>query len=174
MKELLNLSNAITFLRGPLALLFLVESQMVRLIAIFLAMVTDFADGYIARRFKFTSRVGAVFDPLMDKFFVLMVLGIFFFEGRIALWQACAMISRDFYLCIFGVYLQVTDQWKEYRCRAIRWGKVITTLQFCVLIALTFNITLPTLLYPLFILLGSLAFIELFQMIRQSRSKHAA
>jgi len=148
------------------------ESQTARLIAIFLAMVTDFADGFIARRYQLTSRMGAVFDPLMDKFFVLMALGIFFTEGRIALWQALAMISRDFYLCIFGVYLQITNQWKEYRCRAIMWGKIITTLQFCVLIALTFNATLPTLLYPLFILLGSLAFIELFQMIRQSRSRH--
>ncbi len=174
MKNRLNYSNMITFLRGPLALLFLMESQTARLIAIFLAMVTDVADGYIARRYQFSSRFGAVFDPLMDKLFVLMALSIFFFEGRIDLWQAMAMISRDFYLCIFGIYLQVTDQWKEYRCRAIRWGKVITTLQFCALIALTLNATLPTVLYTLFILLGSLAFIELFQMIRQSRSKHAA
>jgi len=171
-REVFTISNALSVMRAPLAALLFIQNVKVRALALFLAMVTDASDGYIARRFGKTTRLGAVLDPLMDKLFVLTALSIYLYEGKLVIWQALAMISRDFYLCVFGIYLRVTDQWKDYRCRAVTWGKIITTLQFLILIALTFNMTIPSILFPTFILLGLLAFIELFQVIRTSRSKN--
>ncbi|MEX0961679.1 MAG: CDP-alcohol phosphatidyltransferase family protein [Simkaniaceae bacterium] len=171
MNQVLTLSNGLSLLRGPLALLLFVQNVKIRILSLFLAMLTDALDGFLARRFRATTRVGAVLDPLMDKLFVLIALSIYLVDGKLVLWQALAMISRDFFLCLFGLYLRLTNQWKDYRCRAILWGKVITALQFFVLIALTLNVNLPSLLFSLFILLGLLAFIELFQVIRSSRQK---
>ncbi len=160
---MLSLSNSLSFLRAPLAFLFLVENTTFRIVAILLAMFTDSIDGYLARKRQAVTRFGAILDPAMDKFFVLFTLSILFTEGKLELWQGCSMISRDFFLCLFGIYLSLSGHWESYKCTAIRWGKVTTALQFIVLIGLTLGIEFPSYLYCIFILFGMLAFIELWQ-----------
>lgn len=161
---MLSLSNSLSFLRAPLAFLFLVENTTFRIIAILLAMFTDSIDGYLARRRKSVTRFGAILDPAMDKFFVFFALTVLFYEGRLELWQSCAMISRDFFLCLFGLYLSISGDWQNYQFTSIRWGKVTTALQFLVLVGLTLGIRFKYYLYGIFILFGLLAFIELCQL----------
>lgn len=158
-----NISNILTFLRAPLAFLFLIDRVGVRLIALILAMLTDYMDGYVARKTKTTSQFGAKFDPLMDKFFVFFVLGVLLFEHKIQLWQALAMITRDFFLCVLALYLSLCHLWSKNKYGSIRWGKISTTLQFLVLIGLTVGLSFPSPLYILFILTGSLAFVQLIK-----------
>jgi len=160
---MLNLSNSLSLLRAPLAFLFLIESPTVRLIAILLAMITDSIDGYVARKWKTTTRFGAVLDPAMDKFFVVFCLGVLLSEHRLLPWQGLMMISRDFALCLFGLYLSLSGLWHSYEFRAIRWGKITTALQFVVLIALTWGYTIPWYLYGAFVVFAGLALVELFQ-----------
>lgn len=164
----MNLSNVLSFLRAPLAFLFLFDNSALRFTAIVLAMATDIFDGYLARRFKWTSQFGAILDPAMDKFFVFFALGVFLFEGTLQPWEACAMISRDFALCLFGVYLSLSGRWHTYETKALRWGKATTALQFFVLIALTFQVVIPIYVFWLFILFGVLAFLELCQIKNQA------
>jgi CDP-diacylglycerol--glycerol-3-phosphate 3-phosphatidyltransferase len=169
---MLSLSNSLSFLRAPLAFLFLVENTACRIVAILLAMLTDCIDGYLARRRRSVTQFGAILDPAMDKFFVFFVLTILLLEGRLETWQALAMISRDFFLCAFGIYLSLAGHWRAYECKAIRWGKATTALQFLVLIGLTLGYTLPSYLYCVFVLFGLLAFIELcFELSQLSRRK---
>lgn len=156
-----SLSNGLTLLRAPLAFLFLLENPIVRITAILLAMLTDSVDGYLARKWKETSKLGAILDPLMDKFFVFFILGIFLIENKLAPWQACSMISRDFFLCIFATYLALSRNWQAFQFKSIRWGKITTALQFFVLIALTLSIAISPIIYGLFVVFGILAFIEL-------------
>ena len=163
-----NLSNSLSLLRAPLAFLFLAENTTVRIVAIVLAMFTDSIDGYVARRSKSASRFGAILDPAMDKFFVYFALTVFFLEGRLELWQTLAMVSRDFFLVLFAMYLSAVGALKNYEYRSIRWGKVSTALQFIVLIGLSINIVFPAAVYLIFVLLGSLAFVELFVRLRTS------
>lgn len=158
---MINLSNSLSFLRAPLALLFLAENATLRIVAILLAMITDSIDGYIARKYRSATQFGAILDPAMDKFFVFFALGVMMMEGRLEVWQACAMLSRDFFLCIFGIYLSLAGRWNAYQCKAIRWGKVTTALQFFVLIALTLKFHVAWYIFVLFVLFGILAFIEL-------------
>jgi CDP-diacylglycerol---glycerol-3-phosphate 3-phosphatidyltransferase len=158
-----SLSNGLTLLRAPLAFLFLLESPGIRIMAIILAMLTDSIDGYLARKFSNTSKLGAILDPLMDKFFVFFILGVFLLESKLTLWQACSMISRDFSLCIFATYLAISGGWQAFKFYSIRWGKITTALQFFVLIALTLNLPISPVIFVLFILFGTLAFIELFR-----------
>jgi CDP-diacylglycerol--glycerol-3-phosphate 3-phosphatidyltransferase len=164
-----NLSNSLSFLRAPLALLLLVENTTCRVVAILLAMLTDSADGYLARKRKAVTRLGAVLDPAMDKLFVSVALIVFWTEGNLALWQGCAMIARDFFLCVFALYLGFSGFWSSYTFTAIRWGKISTALQFLVLIGLSFDYTFPNYFYGIFVLLGLLAFIELVQLARMPK-----
>jgi CDP-diacylglycerol--glycerol-3-phosphate 3-phosphatidyltransferase len=159
---MLTVPNLITLLRLPLALVFLQENVLFRTLALFLAMISDALDGYIARRYGETSRLGTLLDPLMDKFFVLFVLTIFYLEKRLNLWEACTMLSRDFSVILFGLYLIGKGAFKNYQFRAIWCGKITTMLQFSVLLGLTYRAALPSIVYPLFIFLGLLALQELY------------
>lgn len=168
---MLNPPNSLSLLRAPLAVLFLSESIAVRSVAVLLAMVTDFVDGYLARRYKYTSRIGAVLDPIMDKFFVFFVFAIFIKEQVLLPSQAILMISRDIALCIFAAFLVFRNDWKAYRCRAVRWGKVTTAMQFGVIICLTLKVMLPGLLYWAFAAFGLLVLIELLVSYKKNLAK---
>ncbi|WP_080503251.1 CDP-alcohol phosphatidyltransferase family protein [Candidatus Protochlamydia amoebophila] len=154
-------SNVLSFLRGPLALAFIVDHPFYRSLVIILAMLTDSLDGYLARRFRMTSQIGAFLDPLMDKIFVFTVALIFMYEGRLETWEALTLISRDFAVLLFGLYLAIKGNW-AFRFRSIWSGKVTTALQFFVLLALTFHYTIPHFVFYSFILLGFVALCELY------------
>lgn len=155
------ISNSLSFLRAPLAFLFLNENPSVRILAILLAMISDSIDGYLARRSRSTSRFGAIFDPAMDKFFVYFGMGVLFMEGRMAPWEMAAMLSRDFSLCIYGLFMIAAGRRKAILFRSIRWGKISTTLQFIILMSLVWSLSVPWYLYVCFIGMGWLALIEL-------------
>lgn len=164
---MISLSNSLSFIRAPLALLFLQESTTLRFLAILLAMITDSIDGFVARKSKSVSKFGAILDPTMDKFFVYFALCVFFFENKIEGWAALSMLSRDLYLCFFGGILLIQKRWSDYRFRAIRWGKISTALQFFVLMGLNANYNFSNSIYWIFITLGSLAFFELLQTLKE-------
>lgn len=167
---MLTVPNLITLLRLPLALFFLQDNVVFRSLALVLAMISDVLDGYIARRYVGTSRLGTLLDPLMDKFFVLFVLTIFYFEHRLSLWEASTMLSRDFAVILFGFYLFGKGALGNYQFRAIWCGKIMTLLQFSVLLGLTFNIAIPPVVYFIFILLGVLTFIVFYKQQEMSIS----
>jgi CDP-diacylglycerol--glycerol-3-phosphate 3-phosphatidyltransferase len=160
-------SNALSLLRGPLALFFLTDSTFYRSLAIILAMATDCLDGYLARRFRMTSRIGAILDPLMDKLFVVFAVIIFIHEGTLERWEALALLSRDFAVFLFGFYLMLCGNWSNFQFRSIWCGKITTTLQFLVLLGLTFNLVIPAYLFWCFIVLGILALFELYFIEKQ-------
>jgi len=134
-----------------------------RLVAILLAMITDSIDGYLARRSRSTSRFGAILDPAMDKFFVYFAMAVFYLEGQMSPLEMSAMLSRDFFLILYGLLMVVRGKWRDIIFRAIRWGKVTTSLQFIVLIGLTLQISIPWIIYASFLIMGLLGFVELLQ-----------
>ena len=124
-------------------------------------MLTDSIDGYLARRFQSVTPLGAILDPVMDKFFVSFALVVLIHEGRLSFHEGLLMLSRDFFLCAFGLYLVLRRQWKIYSFRSVRWGKATTALQFFVLIGLALGYTFPLSLFGVFFLFGFLTFWEL-------------
>lgn len=158
---MLTLSNVLSFSRAGFALAFLQENSLIRLIAVVLAMVTDFLDGFIARRSQSSTQFGAILDPVMDKFFVFFSGGILYVEGSLLLWQFIALVARDLALCVFGLYLLILRGWKEYECRTIFWGKMITSVQFLLLIGLTLHLHFNNMVYTSFFVMALFAFLEL-------------
>ena len=76
--------NALTLSRGPLLLLFMAGVlvgiyhpypwlKWLNLALLVVSSVTDLFDGLLARKWNVTSRLGAVFDPMMDKVFFIIV-----------------------------------------------------------------------------------------------------
>lgn len=157
-----TLPNFITILRFPLALAFLQDNPFYRALAIVLAMLSDGLDGYLARRYGKISRLGTLMDPLADKTFVLVALGVLLIEKRILPWEAATMLCRDLSIIIFGFYLKLKGTLSKYQPRAIWCGKLMTALQFIVLFGLVFHFTFPSAIYFLFIIIGFSALIELY------------
>ena len=160
---MLTFSNFLSFIRAPLALLFLQKNITIRVIATILAMLSDSVDGYFARRSKSVSKFGAILDPVMDKFFVYFVLSILFLENNLMLWQAMTMLSRDFALLLYGISITLLKKWPSLKLRAIRWGKVTTAMQFLVIIGVTIGYSFSWYVYMLFVVFGLLALIELIR-----------
>lgn len=167
---MLTLSNVLSLSRAGFALAFLQDNVLLRVFAILLAMMTDFLDGFIARRTSATSQLGAVLDSVMDKFFVFFAAGILFFEETLQAWEFTAFLARDLAICIFGFYLLVQRAWKNYECQGFFWGKVMTVVQFLVLLGLTVHIHFSAYVYVCFYLLGALSLFELVSRFKKKSS----
>jgi len=135
---------------------------MYRTLVILLAMISDGMDGFLARRYRLSTKIGTLLDPLTDRFFVFFVIGILFHESTLSLWEIATLICRDFSVLLFGLYLVFTGKLTTYRFRAIWSGKVTTFLQFVVFLGLTLHFEIPSYLFGIFVFLGVLALLELY------------
>lgn len=60
-----------------------------------LAGISDAVDGFLAKRFKWTSELGAYLDPLADKILIVSIYIALAVSEQIPLWLAIAVVSRD-------------------------------------------------------------------------------
>ena len=60
-----------------------------------LAGVSDAVDGFLAKRFKWTSELGAYLDPLADKILIVSIYIALAVAKEIPLWLTIAVVSRD-------------------------------------------------------------------------------
>lgn len=93
------LPNAISFLRialvAPILMLILQGRFGLALALFWLAGFSDGLDGYLAKRFDWHTRLGALLDPIADK---LLVAGTFItlaYTQEIPVWMAAVVILRD-------------------------------------------------------------------------------
>lgn len=69
------------------------------------AAVTDFADGYFARKFNQISEFGKFIDPLADKIFVFILVLVFYLDNRISSFYFYLIILRDVFIFLGGIYV---------------------------------------------------------------------
>lgn len=61
-----------------------------------LASITDFVDGYIARKYNQISDFGKFLDPLADKLLTIAAMVIFCQWGAIPAWALMLILTREF------------------------------------------------------------------------------
>ena len=99
------------------------------------AAVTDFLDGWLARRVHATSRLGAMLDPFADRVFVLTGVATFLFTGALSTTEYFIFIMRDLATAV-GFLVARSIPWLrtvEFKARVL--GKVVTVLQLATLAA---------------------------------------
>ena len=133
---MLNVPNLITLARiglVPIMGFFLYHGAYRIALPIFaIVALTDFADGYIARRFNLRSRFGATLDPIADKLSMFIATVLLAWQGLVPVWFAIAVVARDLVI-VFGVlayraavgHVQIAPTWLS---------KLNTVLEFAVLL----------------------------------------
>lgn len=137
MSALKYLPNLITIARiisvVPVAWLLWQESYRAALVLLILAGLSDGLDGYLARRYQWFTRLGALLDPVADKLFIVTIMLVFGFKGFLPWWIVLLIFGRD--LLIIGgavVYRWVTG---ALEMKPLLISKVNTALQLLLLAA---------------------------------------
>lgn len=131
-KDILTIPNLLTSIRiilVPVVLLFIwLNTPVMRLwswIFYTIATVTDFFDGYLARKSGAVSVSGKLLDPLADKFIVNLMLVLLVSMQEISPWPVIIILGREFY--IFGIRSLALEH--DLVIAANIFGKAKTTLQ---------------------------------------------
>ncbi len=126
----LTVPNQLTLLRMFLTPLFVVlflkrtpSHQLWASVVYFIASLTDWYDGWYARKFGVVSRWGQFMDPLADKILVSTALILFAIQDYVFSWMVTVIIIRDFVvtgLRLYALYVgkpivtHVVAKWKTF------------------------------------------------------------
>jgi len=104
------------------------DGAMTSALALFAAAaVSDGLDGYLAKRFNWTSELGKILDPLADKLLLVTVFVESTWLGLIPWWLTAAVVARD---VMIGLGALVYRLWfGPLRGRPTMLSKINTALQ---------------------------------------------
>lgn len=128
----MNLPNKLTILRIGLSFIFIglifsqgLMAKSLALIVFTIAAITDFLDGYIARKYNLITDLGKLLDPIADKILVLAAFLAFVQMRIIAVWMVVIIIFRELLITVIRIVLAR----KGKVIAASVWGKYKTVAQ---------------------------------------------
>jgi CDP-diacylglycerol--glycerol-3-phosphate 3-phosphatidyltransferase len=143
----MNIPNAITvsrlFLTAGFILFVTFEStwgHFTALILFIIAAISDFVDGWLARKMNLITPLGKLLDPLADKILVCSAFVFLTAEGLCPVWVTALIIGREF--LVTGLR-QIAIEAGQVLA-ADRLGKWKTAFQLTYLIAGMIRLTLDT------------------------------
>lgn len=139
---MLNKANQMTLLR-ILAIPFIVVllyfpskfSCTIATIIFILASITDFLDGFLARRYNLISNVGKFLDPLADKLLIMSALVMLTYLRWVPAWISILIIGRE----IMVTGLRAIASEKGLVIAADKYGKLKTIFQIMALSPIIFH-----------------------------------
>lgn len=142
----MNIANALTISRIAAVpviagLLFFdtIPASIAAAVLFTLATITDYLDGYLARRMNLVSDLGKLLDPLADKLLIATVLVMLVPLGRVPAWAVALILARE--LAVTGVRGMASE--KHVVISASWLGKYKTAFQCTAIIPLLVH-------YPIF------------------------
>ena len=127
--------NFLSFLRilSVLPIIYSLQSELYILAAFlfFLSSMTDFMDGYLARRYELESELGAFLDLIADKILVVTILVwlVFIYTNQALTILSILIISREIIMTSFRYFLVLNNADSEL-IKANKFGKLKTAFQF--------------------------------------------
>ena len=132
MKNFIMLLTYLRIFLGPLIFVISVffEMYLASLIVFIVCSVSDFLDGYLARKFHLESSLGKLFDPIADKMLLCSTV------------ISIILISKDYFIGLMGMLILLREFWvsglREYSALnqmksasdVTYLAKIKTTLQF--------------------------------------------
>ncbi len=104
----LNIPNLITLGRVmlvPVVFWLMLSGEAKSAFILFVAAgVSDAVDGFLAKRFGWTTELGAYLDPLADKLLIVCIFVALGFRGQLPAWLVIAVVTRDV-MIVAGIML---------------------------------------------------------------------
>lgn len=132
----MNFPNFLSSTRILIALIapfFLINGGMwMRIIAgsfILLALITDWLDGWYARKYNKITNLGKILDPIADKAIVLISFSVFVYMDVLSIWWIIPIFIREIVVTIYRfIFLS-----KNIVVAAAKSGKIKTVMQMVTL-----------------------------------------
>jgi CDP-diacylglycerol--glycerol-3-phosphate 3-phosphatidyltransferase len=109
-------------------------SSYIAMFIFIIAAISDFVDGYIARKYNIVSTFGKVMDPLADKIMTLSAILCFVQLNIIPAWMVIVIVGREF--LVSGIRILAADEGKIIM--ASKWGKTKTVTEIVAIISILF------------------------------------
>jgi CDP-diacylglycerol--glycerol-3-phosphate 3-phosphatidyltransferase len=125
-------ANLISLSRLLMAVAFVhwATSPVIAVTILCLAGISDWLDGWVAKRFGQQSRLGVLLDPICDRLFVIPVLATLVFVHGVPPWQLAVLVSRDLFTSAGSLAVLLLRPALLKQLRPRRSGKIVTSLQF--------------------------------------------
>lgn len=146
-KDLFNIPNILCYIRFLLIPVFVIlyvkaEEPMEYLVAAAVVLVsglTDFVDGFVARRYDMVTEFGKLIDPLADKFTQTALIVVLILKIKWMYLLLIVFVITQLFLLVAGLFMLK----KGKKLNGSKWfGKISTTVFYAVMLAL---IAIPTL-----------------------------
>jgi cardiolipin synthase (CMP-forming) len=132
-----QIPNLLTFSRialVPVLILVLKDQDYAAALLVFvLAGVSDALDGWVAKRWRCTTRFGAILDPVADKFLLVSSYVMLMLLDHLPFWLVLTVVFRD--LIIIGGYLVYTSVVGTVQMQPSRLSKFNTFTQILLVVA---------------------------------------
>ncbi|MBO0984767.1 CDP-alcohol phosphatidyltransferase family protein [Rathayibacter sp. SD072] len=104
-----NVLSMVRLALVPVFLVLVIEGEdALALLTLVVSSLTDYLDGWIARRFDQMTRLGRILDPAADRLYIFAtVLGLAFRE-LVPWWLVAVLVARDLMLVVLAVILANT------------------------------------------------------------------
>ncbi|MEL6872257.1 MAG: CDP-alcohol phosphatidyltransferase family protein [Pseudomonadota bacterium] len=164
---MLSIPNIITvgrILLAPVVFWLLLENEMqLACIVFIIAGISDGLDGFLAKRFGWTTELGAHLDPFADKLLIVGVFAALGAGGHLPVWLVIAVVSRD--LLIIAAVILAWLMHNPFRIRPQFVSKANTVAQLLLasvaMAHLGFGLALDNLLTGLVWVTGALTLASL-------------
>ncbi|AOE87042.1 CDP-alcohol phosphatidyltransferase family protein [Pseudomonas sp. TCU-HL1] len=146
-----QLPNLLTLLRLalvlPIAGLLLSDRYTEALLLFAVAGGSDALDGFLARRFGWTSRLGSFIDPLADKLLLVTSFICLTLLQVLPFWLTLAVLLRDLLILVGALLFRLLVGAAEFA--PSRLGKLSTLLQMVLVLFLLVELSLAPAILPL-------------------------
>lgn len=142
----MNTPNKLTVIRMGLVPFFIIafyyemylnkNSLIIATLIFVLASITDFFDGYLARKYNLVTDFGKFMDPLADKILVAAAMICLVESMRMSAWMAVLIISREYAISILRAIAASSGK----VIAASNGGKIKTVTQILAIIMLLLNL----------------------------------
>ena len=161
MTNFINFITVARILLAPIIFLFLIfGNYLVCIILFFLAGLTDYFDGYLARKYNAESQIGEILDPIADKILIVFLLiGLSVkLDSFLIAFLSSLIIAREIGIAALRDYSSkknISD-----RTKVTYLAKIKTSLQLfsigSYLFALTISFNLLILISDIFLIMATL------------------
>ncbi|HEX4750742.1 MAG TPA: CDP-alcohol phosphatidyltransferase family protein [Bryobacteraceae bacterium] len=142
MRQIPNIITLFRVFAAPVAAWLLAQARYREALAlVILAGLTDWFDGWAARKLKASGKTGIIFDPLADKILLVVLFVELAVIHLIPLWMFLLAIIRDLVIVVGALLVRIFRNVHKFVPSI--WGKISTFFQIMLVLMVLLDAAFP-------------------------------